>query len=231
MANILLVEDDSGIQKMLSISLGTVGYSLIKTESIKAGLIALSQNPILLVILDLGLPDGDGKRFIQEAKIFSDVPIIVVSARDIDSEKIEALNLGADDYLTKPFSIGELIARIKALSRRVREKEESQSSIITIGKLFIDVLNKTVSIDSKPIKLTKKEFELLALFAQNRGKILTHTFVLENVWGRGYGKETHYLRVFMAQLRKKMEETPSMPQYIVTESGMGYRMNEPSMSE
>ena len=217
MANILLVEDDSGIQKMLSISLGTVGYSLIKTESIKAGLIALSQNPILLVILDLGLPDGDGKRFIQEAKIFSDVPIIVVSARDIDSEKIEALNLGADDYLTKPFSIGELIARIKALSRRVREKEESQSSIITIGKLFIDVLNKTVSIDSKPIKLTKKEFELLALFAQNRGKILTHTFVLENVWGRGYGKETHYLRVFMAQLRKKMEETPSMPQYIVTE--------------
>ncbi len=229
MANILLVEDDSGIQKMLSISLGAVGYSLIKTQSIKAGLIALSQNPISLVILDLGLPDGDGKQFIQEAKIFSDVPIIVVSARDIDSEKIEALNLGADDYLTKPFSIGELIARIKALSRRVREKDESQSSIITIANLSIDVLNKTVSIDSKPIKLTKKEFELLALFAQNRGKILTHTFVLENVWGRGYGKETHYLRVFMAQLRKKIEETPSMPQYIVTESGMGYRMNEPSM--
>lgn len=228
MANILLVEDDSGIQKMLSISLGAAGYSLIKASSIKAGLIALSQNPILLVILDLGLPDGDGKQFIQEAKKFSDVPIIVVSARDIDSEKIEALNLGADDYLTKPFSIGELIARIKALSRRVREKDESQNSIITIGKLSIDVLNKTVNIDSIPVKLTKKEFELLALFAKNRGKILTHTFVLENVWGRGYGKETHYLRVFMAQLRKKIEENPSMPQYIVTESGMGYRMNEPA---
>lgn len=229
MANILLVEDDSGIQKMLSISLGAVGYSLIKAPSIKAGLIALSQNPISLVILDLGLPDGDGKQFIQEAKTFSDVPIIVVSARDIDSEKIEALNLGADDYLTKPFSIGELIARIKALSRRVRDKDESQNSIITIGKLSIDVLNKTVNIDSKPVKLTKKEFELLALFAKNRGKILTHTFVLENVWGKGYVKETHYLRVFMAQLRKKIEENPSMPQYIVTESGMGYRMNEPSI--
>lgn len=227
MANILLVEDDNGIKKMLTISLGAAGYELIKADSIKSGLIALSQNPVSLVLLDLGLPDGDGKKFIQEAKMFSDVPIIVVSARDIESEKIEALEMGADDYLTKPFSIGELIARIKALSRRVKDKEESQENEITIGKLTINPANKTVTIDSKPVKLTKKEFELLALFAKNRGKILTHTFVLENVWGRGYGKETHYLRVFMAQLRKKIEENPSMPQYIITESGMGYRMNEP----
>jgi len=227
MGAILLVEDDNGIQKMLSISLGAAGYELIKAGSIKAGLVALSQNPISLVLLDLGLPDGDGKKFITEAKIFSDVPIMVVSARDIESEKIEALEMGADDYLTKPFSIGELIARIKALSRRVREKDESIQNEITIGKLTINLVNKTVLLDSKPVKLTKKEFELLALFAKNRGKVLTHTFVLENVWGRGYGKETHYLRVFMAQLRKKIEENPSIPQYIVTESGMGYRMNEP----
>lgn len=227
MGSILVVEDDSGIQKMLSISLGAVGYELIKAGSIKAGLVALSQNPISLVLLDLGLPDGDGKTFIKEAKMFSEVPIIVVSARDIESEKIEALEMGADDYLTKPFSIGELIARIKALSRRVREKDESIHNEISIGKLTINLVNKTVMLDSKPVKLTKKEFELLALFAKNRGKVLTHTFVLENVWGRGYGKETHYLRVFMAQLRKKIEENPSMPQYIVTESGMGYRMNEP----
>jgi two-component system KDP operon response regulator KdpE len=227
MANILLIEDDGGIQKMLSISLGAAGYELVKADSIKSGLVALSQNPVSLVLLDLGLPDGDGKKFIQEAKMFSDVPIIVISARDIESEKIEALELGADDYLTKPFSIGELIARIKALSRRVKEKDESQESEITIGKLIINLTNKTLTVDSKPIKLTKKEFELLALFAKNRGKILTHTFVLESVWGRGYGKETHYLRVFMGQLRKKIEENPSMPQYIVTESGMGYRMNEP----
>lgn len=225
MGAILLVEDDSGIQKMLTISLEAAGYELIKAGSIKAGLIALSQNPISLVLLDLGLPDGDGKKFIKEAKIFSDVPIIVVSARDIESEKIEALEMGADDYLTKPFSIGELIARIKALSRRVREKDESIQNEITIGKLSINLVNKTVTLDSKPVKLTKKEFELLALFAKNRGKVLTHTFVLENIWGRGYGKETHYLRVFMAQLRKKIEENPSIPQYIVTESGMGYRMN------
>ena len=230
MGSILLVEDDSGIQKMLSISLGAAGYELIKAGSIKAGLVALSQNPISLVLLDLGLPDGDGKKFITEAKMFSDVPIIVVSARDIESEKIEALEMGADDYLTKPFSIGELIARIKALSRRVREKDESIQNEITIGKLTINLLNKTVLLDSKPVKLTKKEFELLALFAKNRGKVLTHTFVLENVWGRGYGNETHYLRVFMAQLRKKIEENPSMPQYIVTESGMGYRMNEPTIA-
>ncbi|WP_295054782.1 response regulator transcription factor [Sulfuricurvum sp.] len=227
MGSILVVEDDSGIQKMLSISLGAVGYELIKAGSIKAGLVALSQNPISLVLLDLGLPDGDGKTFIKEAKMFSEVPIIVVSARDIESEKIEALEMGADDYLTKPFSIGELIARIKALSRRVREKDESIHNEISIGKLTINLVNKTLMLDSKPVKLTKKEFELLALFAKNRGKVLTHTFVLENVWGRGYGKETHYLRVFMAQLRKKIEENPSIPQYIVTESGMGYRMNEP----
>jgi len=230
MGSILVVEDDSGIQKMLSISLGAAGYELIKAGSIKAGLVALSQNPISLVLLDLGLPDGDGKTFIKEAKMFSDVPIIIVSARDIESEKIEALEMGADDYLTKPFSIGELIARIKALSRRVREKDESIHNEITIGKLTINLLNKTVMLDSKPLKLTKKEFELLALFAKNRGKVLTHTFVLENVWGRGYGKETHYLRVFMAQLRKKIEENPSIPQYIVTESGMGYRMNEPTIA-
>ncbi|MDD5158557.1 MAG: response regulator transcription factor [Sulfuricurvum sp.] len=229
MANILLVEDDSGIQKMLSISLGAAGYELVKADSIKSGLVALTQNPVSLVLLDLGLPDGDGKKFIQEAKMFSDVPIIVVSARDIESEKIEALEMGADDYLTKPFSIGELIARIKALSRRVREKDESIHNEISIGKLTINLVNKTVTLDSKPVKLTKKEFELLALFAKNRGKVLTHTFVLENVWGRGYGKETHYLRVFMGQLRKKIEENPSMPQYIVTESGMGYRMNEPTI--
>lgn len=229
MANILLVEDDSGIQKMLSISLGAAGYELVKADSIKSGLVALSQNPISLVLLDLGLPDGDGKKFITEAKMFSDVPIMVVSARDIESEKIEALEMGADDYLTKPFSIGELIARIKALSRRIREKDESIQNEISIGKLMINLVNKTVMLDSKPVKLTKKEFELLALFAKNRGKVLTHTFVLENVWGRGYGKETHYLRVFMAQLRKKIEDNPSMPQYIVTESGMGYRMNEPTI--
>ncbi|MDD2837319.1 response regulator transcription factor [Sulfuricurvum sp.] len=227
MGSILVVEDDNGIQKMLNISLGAAGYELIKAGSVKSGLVALSQNPISLVLLDLGLPDGDGKTFIKEAKMFSDVPIIVVSARDIESEKIEALEMGADDYLTKPFSIGELIARIKALSRRVREKDESIHNEISIGKLTINLLNRTVMLDSNPLKLTKKEFELLALFAKNRGKVLTHTFVLENVWGRGYGNETHYLRVFMAQLRKKIEENPSMPQYIVTESGMGYRMNAP----
>lgn len=229
MANILLIEDDSRIQKMLSISLGAAGYELLKADSIKSGLVTLSQNPISLVLLDLGLPDGDGKKFIKEAKMFSDVPIIVVSARDIESEKIEALNMGADDYLTKPFSIGELIARIKALYRRVQEKDESVQDEITIGKLTINLINKTVIIDSKPVKLTKKEFELLYLFAKNRGKILTHTFVLENVWGRGYGNETHYLRVFIAQLRKKIEENPSMPQYIVTESGMGYRCQVPTI--
>lgn len=229
MANILLIEDDSRIQKMLSISLGAAGYELLKADSIKSGLVTLSQNPISLVLLDLGLPDGDGKKFIKEAKMFSDVPIIVVSARDIESEKIEALNMGADDYLTKPFSIGELIARIKALYRRVQEKDESVQDEITIGKLTINLINKTVIIDSKPVKLTKKEFELLSLFAKNRGKILTHIFILENVWGRGYGNETHYLRVFMAQLRKKIEENPSMPQYIVTESGMGYRCQVPTV--
>ncbi len=231
MANILLIEDDSRIQKMLSISLGAAGYELLKADSIKSGLVTLSQNPISLVLLDLGLPDGDGKKFIKEAKMFSDVPIIVVSARDIESEKIEALNMGADDYLTKPFSIGELIARIKALYRRVQEKDESVQDEITIGKLTINLINKTVIIDSKPVKLTKKEFELLSLFAKNRGKILTHIFVLENVWGRGYGNETHYLRVFIAQLRKKIEENPSMPQYIVTESGMGYRCQVPTVKK
>ncbi len=226
MANILLVEDDSGIQKMLAIALQATGYGIFKADNIKSALIELSQNPISVVILDLGLPDGDGKNFIKEAKIFSDVPIVVLSARDIESEKIECLELGADDYITKPFGMGELLARLKALSRRVGIKDELQNTVIQIGNLTIDIPNKSVLSNSKPIKLTKKEFELLALFAKNRGKILTHKFVLENIWGRGYDGETHYLRVFMAQLRKKIEENPSMPKYIVTESGMGYRMSE-----
>jgi two-component system, OmpR family, KDP operon response regulator KdpE len=224
MSNILLVEDDGGIQKMLTISLSSAGYSLIVANSIKSGLIELCQNPVSIVLLDLGLPDGDGKQFIKEVKAFSNVPIIVVSARDIESEKVDALELGADDYLTKPFSMRELIARIKALSRRVGDTNEPQDAQIQIGKLIINIANKTVMKDSEFVKLTKKEFELLALFARNRGKVLTHKYVLENIWGRGYD-ETHYLRVFMAQLRKKIEDNPSMPQYIVTESGMGYRMN------
>lgn len=226
MANILLVEDDGGIQKMLTIALQAAGYGIFKADNIKSALIELSQNPISVVILDLGLPDGDGKNFIKEAKIFSDVPIVVLSARDIESEKIECLELGADDYITKPFGMGELLARLKALSRRVGIKDEPQNTVIQIGNLTIDIPNKSVLSNSKPIKLTKKEFELLVLFAKNRGKILTHKFVLENIWGRGYESETHYLRVFMAQLRKKIEENPSIPKYIVTESGMGYRMSE-----
>ncbi len=226
MANILLVEDDGGIQKMLTIALQAAGYGIFKADNIKSALIELSQNPISVVMLDLGLPDGDGKEFIKEAKIFSDVPIMVLSARDIESEKIECLELGADDYITKPFGMGELLARLKALSRRVGVKDELQNAVIQIGNLTIDVPSKSVLSNSKPIKLTKKEFELLVLFAKNRGKVLTHKFVLENIWGRGYESETHYLRVFMAQLRKKIEENPSMPRYIVTESGMGYRMSE-----
>lgn len=226
MANILLVEDDGGIQKMLTIALEAAGYGIFKADNIKSALVGLSQHPVSVVILDLGLPDGDGKEFIKEAKIFSDVPIVVLSARDIESEKIECLELGADDYITKPFGMGELLARLKALSRRVGVKDELQNAVIQIGNLTIDVPSKSVLSNSKPIKLTKKEFELLVLFAKNRGKVLTHKFVLENIWGRGYESETHYLRVFMAQLRKKIEENPSMPRYIVTESGMGYRMSE-----
>ncbi|HOI83970.1 MAG: response regulator transcription factor [Campylobacterales bacterium] len=226
MANILLVEDDGGIQKMLTIALKAAGYGIFTADNIKSALVELSQNPISVVMLDLGLPDGDGKEFIKEAKIFSDVPIMVLSARDIESEKIECLELGADDYITKPFGMGELLARLKALSRRVGVKDELQNAVIQIGNLTIDVPSKSVLSNSKPIKLTKKEFELLVLFAKNRGKVLTHKFVLENIWGRGYESETHYLRVFMAQLRKKIEENPSMPRYIVTESGMGYRMSE-----
>ncbi len=225
MSKILLIEDDGGIQKMLSIALSAVGYSLVIAGSIKTGLIELCQNPISIVILDLGLPDGDGKQFIKEAKAFSSIPIIVLSARDIESEKVEALELGADDYLTKPFSMKELIARLKALTRRIGDGKEQSESEVVIGNLVINIANKSVKRDSELVKLTKKEFELLALFVKNRGKVLTHTFVLENIWGRAYMTETHYLRVFMAQLRKKLEENPSMPQYIVTESGMGYRMN------
>ena len=225
MSKILLIEDDGGIQKMLSIALSSVGYSLVIAYSIKTGVIELSQNPISIIILDLGLPDGDGKQFIKEAKTFSNVPIIVLSARDIESEKVEALELGADDYLTKPFSMKELIARLKALTRRIGDGKEQQDSEVAIGNLVINIANKSVKRNSESVKLTKKEFELLALFVKNRGKVLTHTFVLENIWGRGYATETHYLRVFMAQLRKKLEENPSMPQYIVTESGVGYRMN------
>ena len=222
MTNILLIEDDNGIQKMLSISLGAAGYELVKANSIKSGLVALSQNPVSLVLLDLGLPDGDGKKFIQEAKIFSDVPIIVISARDIESEKIEALELGADDYLTKPFSIGELIARIKALSRRVKDKDESQESEIKIGKLIINLTNKTLTVDSKPIKLTKKEFDLALLFFRHLGQPLSRATLLETLWTQDADTPSRTVDTHVSRVRSKLGLHPTSGFRLVPVYGYGY---------
>ena len=182
---------------------------------------ASSHNPDI-VLLDLGLPDIDGVEVIKKIRTWSNMPIIVISARSEDTDKIDA---GADDYLTKPFHNGELLARIRSAIRSIRE-EKDQSAILSFGDLTIDMLNHCVKKKNEIIKLTSTEFSILSLMAQNAGKVLTHQYLLKEVWGVAYQSQPQYLRVFIAQLRKKIENDPSFPAFILTESGIGYRFSE-----
>lgn len=224
---ILVVEDDPAITNLIRTTLDTQEYQYHTAKNgAEALLDAVSYNPDV-IILDLGLPDMDGVEIIHKVRGWSMVPIIVVSARSEDQDKVEALDAGADDYLTKPFSIDELLARLRVALRRSRAEEvapQTQSSIYRNGGIVIDYAAGCVYMEGNEVHLTPIEYKLLCVLAKNTGKVLTHNYILKEVWGSVLASDTPSLRVFMATLRKKIEKNPSDPKYIQTHIGVGYRM-------
>ena len=218
----LVIDDELEIRRFLRVSLSANGYEVHETASGNEGVtLAASLRPDV-IILDIGLPDINGLEVLIRLREWSHVPIIALSARHGETDKISMLDAGANDYLTKPFSVGELMARIRAARRTVQPAAESTA--VQVGELRIDFSSRSVSVSGAPVKLTKTEYALLLLLAENLGKVLTHKQLLRGAWGPEYENETHYLRVYMGQLRKKIEADPNNPVYIVTESGVGYRL-------
>ncbi len=222
---ILVVEDDKAIRNLITTTLETQNYHFqIAEKGLDAIMQAASMQPDI-IILDLGLPDLDGVTVIKKIRSWSNMPIIVVSARSEDTDKIEALDAGADDYLTKPFSVNELLARLRVALRRVRfQGQDMENSIFVNGDLKIDYAAGCVFLAGKEIHLTPIEYKLLCLLSKNAGKVLTHNYILKEIWGNVLPSDTPSLRVFMATLRKKIEKNPAQPKYIQTHIGVGYRM-------
>jgi two-component system, OmpR family, KDP operon response regulator KdpE len=224
---ILVIEDEKPIQRFLRASLLSEGYRVVEAETGQQGLTMALTQPPDLVILDLGLPDMDGLRIIEELRSWSQVPIIILSARDQEKDKVTALDRGADDYLSKPFSVGELLARLRVALRhqaRLSGQPAADASRFSVGDLLVDLEARRVFVRDQEVHLTPIEYRLLIIFIQHAGKVLTHRFLLKEVWGPGYVEETHYLRVFTAALRRKLETDPARPRYLLTEQGVGYRL-------
>lgn len=224
----LIVEDDKQIRKFINFSLRSQGYNCVDAASGKEAMMVIStQNPAA-IILDLGLPDMDGIDIIRQVRDFSNIPIIVVSARDQDNEKVEALDAGADDYLTKPFSIRELLARIRVVFRHSNDtkKEEISTIIYKVADLEVDLEKHKVLLEGKSIHFTPMEYNVLTLLIKNSGKVLTHKYILKEVWESYLDSDVQSLRVFMANIRRKLEKNPAKPRYIFTEVGIGYRFTD-----
>jgi two-component system, OmpR family, KDP operon response regulator KdpE len=223
---VLLVEDELPIRKFLGASLSSAGYRLDEAATGHEALKRASQSPPDLVILDLGLPDMDGQEVLRQLREWLTAPIIILSARDQEQQKITALDHGADDYLTKPFSTGELLARIRAALRHAARVDagEPGATKFEIGELKVDLATRRVSTHAGEVHLTPIEFKLLTTLIHSAGKVLTHRQLLKDVWGPQQVQETHYLRVFMANLRRKLEVDPAQPRYLLTEQGVGYRL-------
>jgi two-component system KDP operon response regulator KdpE len=220
-AEILIIDDEPQIRKLLKITLESNDYRVVLAETGKEGVHLVANHTPDLVILDLGLPDKSGHSVLKDLREWYDKSIIILSVQDDEADIIKALDNGASDYLTKPFRTGELLARIRA-PLRISLNNDSQPNLVT-GDLEIDLSSRIVKRDGNIIKLTATEYNLIALLAKNQGRVLTHQFLLKEVWGLGYQNETQYLRVFVAQLRKKLEKNPNNPKHLVTESGVGYR--------
>jgi two-component system, OmpR family, KDP operon response regulator KdpE len=218
---ILIVDDEVQIRRLLEITLSANGYKIAEAATGKEGLFKAATHHPVLIILDLGLPDNDGLIVLEKLREWYQKPVIILSVRNSEDDIIRALDNGANDYLTKPFRTGELLARIRVAIRQSNRTENNPS--LTFGTLNIDLANHIVRKNNEIIKLTSTEFSLLALLAKNEGRVLTHQYILKEVWGMGYVEQTQYLRVFMAQLRKKIEDNPAKPQLLNTESGIGYR--------
>lgn len=220
--NILVIDDEIQIRRLLKIGLEDSGYTVFDAEDGKRGIQELINHKPSIVLLDLGLPDEDGLIVLKKIREFSDVPVIILSVRNSEKDIISALDSGANDYITKPFNIGELLARIRA-SLRYYQPEQT-NPVFANGSISVDFSTRTVKNNDEVVKLTTTEFSLLTLFIRNAGKVLTHQYILKEVWGKPFSDETQYLRVYMAQLRKKFEDDSAKPKIFVTESGVGYRM-------
>jgi two-component system, OmpR family, KDP operon response regulator KdpE len=219
---ILIIDDEPQIRKILRITLESDDYKVIEAENGKDGIIQAATSHPNLIILDLGLPDQDGFSVLQEIRTWSSLPVMILSVRNSEEDIVKALDLGADDYLTKPFYTAELLARIRASLRRASQVQESNT--FANGSLKIDLVSRTVTKNDEEIKLTATEYSLLILLVKNLGKVLTHQLILKEVWGQSYVEQSQSLRVFVGQLRKKIEDEPAHPKMIITESGIGYRM-------
>lgn len=218
---IVIIDDEPQIRKVLSIALEAAEYKVIEAEDGKNGIVQVATNHPQLVILDLGLPDRDGLSVLKELRTWSKIPIIILSVKNSEEDIVQALDLGADDYLTKPFNTSELMARIRANIRR--NVQIGESTVFTNGNLTIDLTSRVVRKANEELKLTNTEYLLLVLLSSNIDKVLTHRFILKEIWGPSAVENSQYLRVFIGQLRKKIEDDYSNPKYITTESGVGYR--------
>lgn len=221
-ARILIVEDECQIRRFVRTALEADGCAVQEAETCARGLVAAGDQAPDLVILDLGLPDGDGTRFVQDFRTWSAVPVLVLSARSTEDDKIGVLDAGADDYLTKPFSVGELKARVRALLRRGRASEPA-SAVQAFGEVAVDLSRRQVCRAGEPVRLTPLEYRLLAVLLANAGKVMTHRQLLREVWGPAYSESTHYLRIYVGHLRHKLEADPAQPRHFLTETGVGYR--------
>lgn len=221
---ILLVEDEAPIRRFLRSALEAEGYRLAEAETGKQAQRLAAQQPPDLVILDLGLPDMDGQDLLRQLREWLTAPVIVLSARDQEAQKVAALDGGADDYLTKPFGTGELLARIRVALRHASRAGGDQSAVFESGDLTVDLAARRVTVRGAEVRLTPLEYKLLTTLVRHSGKVLTHRFLLKEVWGPHDVHETHYLRVYMASLRRKIEADPSQPRHLLTEQGVGYRL-------
>jgi two-component system KDP operon response regulator KdpE len=219
---VLVIDDEPQIHRFLTPALQAAGYEPTRADTAEAGLREIARRAPDAVILDLGLPDMDGKEALTRARSFYQGPIVILSARDRETEKIDALDLGADDYVEKPFGVGELLARLRAAMRRGGPKEE-QPKLVRGGELEIDIAMRTVRRAGELIRLSPKEFELLGRLVEGGGRVLTHRQLLTAVWGPAHEHDVQYLRVFIGQLRQKLEADPAAPRHVVTEAGVGYR--------
>ena len=222
MTTVLVIEDDTSLRRALRTSLKARGFEVVESPNAEEGLVLVADDRTDVVLLDLGLPDLDGVEALRRMRSFSDVPVVVLTARDRQQDKIEALDAGADDYVTKPFDVEELLARVRAVLRRVPQPS-SAPAVLHIDALEIDLVRKQVRLGGDVVHLTKTELALLEQLVTQPGKLLTHEHLLRQVWGQGYGSESNYLRVYVGQLRRKLGDDAANPRLIVTEPGIGYR--------
>jgi two-component system KDP operon response regulator KdpE len=222
-ARVLVIEDEADIRRFVRLTLESEGHEVHEAEGARRGMIDAGTRRPDLVVLDLGLPDGDGIELIRELREWSQVPVIVLSARSREADKIAALDAGADDYLMKPFGSGELMARVRAQLRRQAQRTPDGEAVLRFGDVVVDLARRTVERAGQPLHLTPIEYRLLTHLAAQAERVVTHQQLLKAVWGPGHAEDTHYVRVHMANLRKKIEADPSMPRHLLTEAGVGYR--------